>query len=164
MTFWLLHYHTPLHSSFTHAIMGYQMQYRQTLAQPKANSSGAVSAFQNASVTQLLYALAYPGGKRDSWVSLGHNWYWSDYRSSWGKNDIKNSNTLPRPDGNHSWVLKQFNDEIAELLETCVTFHLKQSGYLELEDNICDAEVPEENYKNIRLMPILDKQRETIKG
>lgn len=49
------------------------MQYNQTIAQLTAKSSSTTPAFQNAPVTQLLYALAYPGVKRDSWVSLGHN-------------------------------------------------------------------------------------------
>ena len=37
-----------------------------------------------------------------------------DYNRIWGTNDIKNGNTLAKPDGNHSRVLKQFKDEIAE--------------------------------------------------
>jgi len=39
-----------------------------------------------------------------------------DYNRIWGTNDIKNGNTLAKPDGNHSRVLKQFKDEIAEFL------------------------------------------------
>jgi len=42
-----------------------------------------------------------------------------------GTNNIKNSNTLPRPDGNHSRVLKQFKDEIAESLKDLCNLSFK---------------------------------------
>lgn len=33
-----------------------------------------------------------------------------------------------------------------------------------MEDNICDGEVPVENYRNFRLMPILEQLIESIKS
>lgn len=64
----------------------------------------------------MFHCLFYSGVQRDPWVSSGHKKYSSDYSRVWGTNNMKNSNTLSRPDGNHSRVLNQFKDEIGELL------------------------------------------------
>lgn len=123
------HLCTTLLLSFTQHLYAFSYWLREA-TQPnhrpdQSNVISKVCAFRKAVIMLLLYAPAYSGLKRDSWVSSGHKRFWSDYRRSLGTNDIKNSNTLPRPDGNHSRVLKQFKDEVAELLRDLCNLSFK---------------------------------------